>query len=95
MGKEAEDIIFKWPQPTFQEKWKEIDARVGKEIFKSLRYETINVEERKKVEDMVISKLGKWKHSPDQLAQQIPNESMERIKPRLEHAKKTAKDIYE
>ena len=44
---------------------------------------------------MVISKLGKQKYSLDQLAQQIPNELMEKIKPRWEHARKTSKDIYE
>ena len=42
-----------------------------------------------------MSKLGKWKYSPNQLVQQLPNELMERIKPRWEHAKKNTKDVYE
>ena len=44
------------------------------ENFKSLRYETRNAEEKKQVEDMIMSKLGKLKYSTNQLAQQIPNE---------------------
>ena len=35
------------------------------ENFKSLRYETRNVDEKKKIEDMMMSKLGKWKYSPN------------------------------
>ena len=44
---------------------------------------------------MMMKKLGKWKYSLDQLVQQIPNELMHAINPRWEHAKKTAKDIFE
>ena len=72
LGEEAEDVIFKWPSPTFQEKLKDIDYGAGMENFKSLRYETRNVEERNQVEDMIISKLGKWKYSPDQLDNKFP-----------------------
>ena len=50
---------------------------------------------RKQVEDMIMSKLGKWKYLINQLAQQIPNELMQEIKPRWENAKKIAKDIFE
>ena len=82
LSEQVQDIVFKWPQPTFQEKLKGIDSRVGMENFKSLRYESINAKEKKQVEDMTMSKLGKWKYSPDQLAQQILNELMERIQPR-------------
>ena len=57
MGEEAEDIIFKKPPPTFQEILKGID--LGYDIFKALRYETKIVDEKKQVEDMVISKLRK------------------------------------
>ena len=39
------------------------------ENFKLLRYETGNAGERKQVEDMIISKLDKWKYVPEQLAQ--------------------------
>lgn len=44
---------------------------------------------------MILSKLGKWKYSLNQLAQQILNDLMEKIKPRWEHAMETTKDIYE
>lgn len=74
LGKEVDDVILKHPPPIFQEKIKENDSGAGMENFKSLIYETRNVEEKKQVEDMIMSKLGKRKYSPDQLAQQIPNE---------------------
>lgn len=47
------------------------------------------------MEDLIISKMGKWKYSLDQLGQQIPNVVMEKIKPRWENAMKISKDIYE
>lgn len=65
------------------------------ENFKSLRYETRNANEKKKIEDMMMSKLGKWQYSPDYLALQIPKELMQAIKPRWENARKTTKDIFE
>ena len=82
LGEGSEDVIFKRSPPTFQEKLKEIIYGVGMINFRSLKYETRNVEERQQVDDMVISKIGKWKYSPNQLAQHIPNELMEKIKPR-------------
>lgn len=39
----------------------------GKKNFKSLKYETRNVDEKKYIEDMLMSKLGRWKYSLDQL----------------------------
>ena len=42
-----------------------------------------------------MSKMGKWKYSLDQLVQQIPNELMEKVKPRWEITMKIARDIYE
>lgn len=63
--------------------------------LKSLRYETRSAVEKKQFEDMIMSKLGKWKYSPDQLVQQISNELMQELKPRWENAKKIAKDIFE
>ena len=65
------------------------------ENFKSLRYKTRNVDEKKKVEDMIMSKLGKWKYSSNQILQQIPNDLMQEIKPRWENAKKIEKEIFE
>ncbi len=77
------------------EKLKEIDTRARMENIKFLRYETRNGNEKKQVENMIMSKLGKWKYSPHQLAQQIPNELMQKMKPRWENAKKATKDIFE
>lgn len=65
------------------------------ENFKSLKYETRTAEEQKQIEDIVISNMGKWKYSLDQLDQQILSDLMEKIKPRWEHAMNIVKDIYE
>lgn len=43
----------------------------------------------------MMSKLGKWKYSLDQLPQQIPKDLLQEIKPRWENARKIAKDIFE
>ena len=48
-----------------------------------------------KLRKYVMNKLGRWKHSLDELEQQIPNDLMQAIKPRWENAKKNAKDIHE
>ena len=63
--------------------------------LKSLRYETRNAYEKKKIEDMMMSKLGKWKYSSDQLSQQILKDLLHAIKLRWENARKTKKDIFE
>ena len=59
------------------------------ENFKSLRYETRSVDEKKKFEDMMMSNLGKWKYSPDQLVQKIPNDLMQAIMQMLRKLLKT------
>lgn len=61
--------------------------------FKFLKYEMRNVDEKRKIEDHVMNKIGKWKYSPNELAQKIPNEIMQVIKPRWENVQKTIKDI--
>lgn len=94
-GKEGEDIIFKKSPPTFEERIKELEQGFGIKNFKVLKYETRIANEQKKIEDVLISKMGKWKYSPDQLTQQIPNALMNKITPRWEHAMQTAKDIHE
>ena len=70
---DAEKIIFKKPPPTHQEKLKELEGGVGMIFFKSLRYETRNEDEKKKIENMMMTKLGKWKYSNDRRVQEIPN----------------------
>ena len=63
--------------------------------FKALKCEIRIEEDQKQVEDLVISKMGKWKYSPNQLALQIPSVLMDKIKPRWEFDMKTTRDIYE
>lgn len=62
---------------------------------KALKYETRTKEDKKKIEDLVISKMGKCKYSLDQLAHQIPNILVKKIKTRWENSMKLARDMYE
>ena len=94
VDKEGGDIIFSRPPPTFQDRLKELEARVGTKNFKALKYAIRSDEEKKQIEDLVMDKMGKWKYSPDQLISQIPNILMEKIKPRWEFSMQTIKDIY-
>ena len=41
-----------------------------------------------------MDKMGKWTYSPDQLASQIPNVLLKKIKPRWDPTKETINDIY-
>lgn len=70
----------------------EEDACIKK--FKSLKYETRTEVEQRQVEELVLSKLGKWKYSPDQIAYEISNELLEKLKPRWEFSTQIVKDIY-
>ena len=63
--------------------------------FKALKFETRTDAEKMQIEELVLSKMGKWKYSPDQIAPQISKELVERLKPRWELATQTVKDIYE
>ena len=67
VDKEGGDIIFRKPPSTFQERLKELELGASITNFKALKYETRTEEEQKKIEDLVISKMGKWKYSPDQI----------------------------
>ena len=58
-----------------------MEEGVGITNFKSLKYQT-GIEARKKqIEELVLTKMGKWKYSPDQIAPQNPNDLLERLKP--------------
>lgn len=48
----------------------------GMENFKFIKHEIRNEDEERKIEVVVMTKLGKWKYFADELAQQIPNELM-------------------
>ena len=62
--------------------------------FKFLKYESRNVDEKRQIEDAIMTKLGKWKYSPNEFTQKIHDELMQSIKPRWAHAKKTTQDIF-
>ena len=72
-----------------------MDIGLGMVNFKIMKYESRTAEEKKQIEDMIMKKMGKWKYSLDQFAQQIPNAMMKKVQPRWDHAKQTVKDIYE
>lgn len=57
--KEGGDIIFKRPPPTFEERLKDIESGLGIPNFKSLKHETRTTEEKKKIEDVLMTKVGK------------------------------------
>lgn len=63
VGKEGGDIIFRKPPPTFKERLKDLESGASIMNFKALKYETRNEEEKNKIEDLVISKMGKCKYS--------------------------------
>ena len=59
--KEGGDIIFRKPPPTFQDRLKYLESQASITNFKVLNYETKTEDEKKKIEDLVIDKMGKWK----------------------------------
>ncbi len=63
--------------------------------FKALKFETRTDAEKMQIEELVLSKMGKWKYSPDQLASQVSKELLERLQLRWESATQMVKDIYE
>ena len=64
LGKEEEQIVLKKPPPTLQERLKDMEEGAGVVNFKILKYDIRTAEEKKQIEDMVMSKMGKWKYSP-------------------------------
>ena len=64
--KEEEQIVLKKPPPTLQRRLKEMEEGPGAMNFRILKYDIRTPEEKNQIEDMVMSKMGKWKYSPDQ-----------------------------
>ncbi|GLJ09560.1 hypothetical protein SUGI_0111850 [Cryptomeria japonica] len=62
--------------------------------FKALRYENRLDAEKMQIEELLLNKMGKWKYTPDDISPQIPNELLDRIRPRWTSAVQTVKDIY-
>ena len=61
-SKESSTIIFKKPPPTFEENIKNLREGSRMENFKSLKYEIRTEVEKKKIEDVVIQKMGQLKY---------------------------------
>ena len=57
-----------------------MEEGVGAINFKILKYDIRTTEEKKKIEDMVMKKMGKWKYSPDQFTDQVLQSLMKIIK---------------
>ena len=70
--KEEEQVFLKKPPPTLQERMKSMEEGASVVNFKILKYEIRTAEEKKQIEDMVMSKMGKWKYSPKQFTNQVP-----------------------
>ena len=56
-----------------------MEEGVGVVNFKILKYDLRTIEKKKKIEDMVMSKKGKWKYSPKQFINQVPKSLMKII----------------
>ena len=72
-----------------------MEEGAGAMSFKILKLDIRTLEEKKQIEDMVMSKMGKWKYSPDQFADQILESLLKILKQRWDFARKTALDIFE
>ena len=59
-----------------------MEEGIGMTCFKFLKYETRNGGEKRQIEDTLVTKLGKWKYSPNDIVQKIPDELMQAMKPR-------------
>ena len=70
-GREEEQVFLKKPPPTLQERLNSMEEGVGVVNFKTLKYDLRTTEEKKKIKDMVLPKMGKWKYSPEQFTQQV------------------------
>ena len=62
-----------------QERLKSMEEVIGPINFKILKYDLRTIEEKKKIEDMVMSKMGKWKYSPEQFTNQVPKSPLKII----------------
>ncbi|GLJ48747.1 hypothetical protein SUGI_1028010 [Cryptomeria japonica] len=93
-GQKESEILFRRPPPSFEEKLKQLEQGSGMSNFKALRYENRSDAEKMQIEELLLNKMGKWKYTPDDISPQIPNELLDRIRPRWTSAVQTVKDIY-
>ena len=63
--------------------------------FKSLKYDTRSVEEKKQIEDALVAKMEKWKYSLSELISQVLDNILKEVAPIWENVVNVAKDIRE
>ena len=66
-GKKESEPVFVRSAPTFEDRMKQLKEGAGICNFKALKYETRTPEEQKRIEDLVVEKMGIWKYSPAQM----------------------------
>ena len=71
-----------------------MEEGVGVVNFKILKYDIRTTKEKKQIEDMVMSKMGKWKYSFEQFSDQVPKSLMKIIQQRWDFARQTTLDIH-
>lgn len=89
------DVVFSKPPPTLEERLKKMEEGVGITNFKALKYEIRTDVQKKKIEDLVLIKMGKWKYSPDQIAPQVPKVLLDKLQLRWDSTIQIVKDIHE
>ena len=83
------------PPLTFEARLKMLEEGASFTNFRALKFETRTEQEKMRIEELVLNKMGRWKYSPDQVASEVPKELLERLQIRWEAATKTVNDIYE
>ena len=73
---------------------KQLRVGVGIKNFKALKYETRTPTEKKEIEDLIMEKIGTWKFSPEQFAQQVLVVLLDKIRVRWDNTIQTIKDIF-
>ena len=94
-GKSESEPVFVRSAPTFEDRMKKLKEGADICNFKALKYETRTPDEQKRIEDLVMEKIGIWKYSPAQMKPQIHTDLYEKIKTKWDLTTKTIKDIFE
>ena len=94
-GKKDSEPVFVRSAPTFEERMKQLKDGAGICNFKALKYETRTLDEQKKIEDLVMEKMGIWKYSLAQMKPQIHAYLYDKIKVGWDFTTQTVKDIFE
>ena len=81
--------------PTLEYRMTQLKEGAGICNFKALKYETRTPDEQKRIEDLVIEKMGVWKYSPTQMKPQVHPDLYDKIKTRWDFTTQTIKDIFE